>query len=98
MIELNNIFAIKNLIIYLIIINIISFLAMFIDKKKAEKNRWRIKESTLLILALIGGSIGAIAGMYVFHHKTQKPRFYIGIPIIIILQILLIIGIKSIIL
>ena len=98
MIELNNIFAIKNLIIYFIIINIIAFLAMFIDKKKAEKNRWRIKESTLLILALIGGSIGAIAGMYVFHHKTQKPRFYIGIPIIIILQILLIIGIKSIIL
>lgn len=98
MIELNNIFTIKNLIIYLIIINIIAFLAMFIDKKKAEKNRWRIKESTLLILALIGGSIGVIAGMYVFHHKTQKPRFYIGIPIIIILQILLIIGIKSIIL
>ena len=98
MIELNNIFTIKNLIIYLIIINIIAFLAMLVDKKKAEKNRWRIKESTLLILALIGGSIGAIAGMYVFHHKTQKPRFYIGIPIIIILQILLIIGIKSIIL
>ena len=79
MIELNNIFAIKNLIIYLIIINIIAFLAMFIDKKKAEKNRWRIKESTLLILALIGGSIGAIAGMYVFHHKTQKPRFFLAI-------------------
>ena len=98
MIEFNNILTIKNLIIYLIIVNIIAFLAMFIDKKKAEKNRWRIKESTLLILALIGGSIGAIAGMYVFHHKTQKPWFYIGIPIIIILQILLIIGIKSIIL
>ena len=93
MIELNNIFTIKNLIIYLIIINIIAFLAMLVDKKKAEKNRWRIKESTLLILALIGGSIGAITGMYVFHHKTQKPRFYIGIPIIIVLQILLIIAI-----
>ena len=97
MIGLNSIFTIKNLIIYLIIINIIAFLAMFIDKKKAEKNKWRIKESTLLILALIGGSIGAITGMYVFHHKTQKPRFYIGIPIIIVLHILLIIGIKSII-
>ena len=97
MIELNNIFTIKNLIIYLIIINIIAFLAMFIDKKKAEKDKWRIKESTLLILALAGGSIGAITGMYVFHHKTQKPRFYIGIPIIIVLHILLIIGIKSII-
>ena len=54
MIEFNNILTIKNLIIYLIIVNIIAFLAMFIDKKKAEKNRWRIKESTLLILALIG--------------------------------------------
>ena len=97
MIGLNSIFTIKNLIIYLIIINIIAFLGMFIDKKKAEKDKWRIKESTLLILALAGGSIGAIAGMYVFHHKTQKPRFYIGIPIIIVLHILLIIGIKSII-
>lgn len=93
MIELTNIFTIKNLIIYLIIINIIAFLAMFIDKRKAKKDRWRIKESTLLILALIGGSIGAILGMYVFHHKTQKPRFYVGIPIIIVLQILLIIAI-----
>lgn len=93
MIELNNIFTIKNIIIYLIIINLISFLAMFIDKKKAQKGKWRIKESTLLILALIGGSIGAISGMYIFHHKTQKPRFYIGFPIIIILQILVIVAI-----
>lgn len=59
MIELTNIFTLKNIIIYLLIINIIAFLAMFIDKKKAEKDRWRIKESTLLTLALIGGSIGA---------------------------------------
>ncbi len=93
MIELNNIFTIKNIIIYLIIINLIAFLAMFIDKKKAQKGKWRIKESTLLILALIGGSIGAISGMYIFHHKTQKPRFYIGFPIIIILQILVIVAI-----
>ena len=93
MIELNNIFTIKNIIIYLIIINLIAFLAMFIDKKKAQKGKWRIKESTLLILALIGGSIGAISGMYIFHHKTQKPRFYIGFPIIIIHQILVIVAI-----
>lgn len=93
MIELNNIFTIKNIIIYLITINLIAFLAMFIDKKKAQKGKWRIKESTLLILALIGGSIGAISGMYIFHHKTQKPRFYIGFPIIIILQILVIVAI-----
>ena len=61
MVELTNIFTLKNIIIYLLIINIIAFLAMFIDKKKAEKDRWRIKESTLLTLALIGGRIGAIA-------------------------------------
>ena len=89
MIELANIFTMKNLIIYLI-----AFLAMFIDKKKAEKDRWRIKESTLLILAVIGGSFGALIGMYVFHHKTKKPRFYIGIPIIIVLQVLLIIAVN----
>ena len=93
MVELTNIFTLKNIIIYLLIINIIAFLAMFIDKKKAEKDRWRIKESTLLTLALIGGSIGAIAGMYTFHHKTKKPRFFIGIPVIIVLQIMLIIAI-----
>jgi len=94
MVELTNIFTLKNIIIYLLIINIIAFLAMFIDKKKAEKDRWRIKESTLLTLALIGGSIGAIAGMYTFHHKTKKPRFFIGIPVIIVLQIMLIIAIS----
>lgn len=93
MINLPSIFTIQNFIIYLILINIVAFLAMFIDKKKAEKGKWRTKESTLLILAVIGGSIGAIIGMYVFHHKTQKPRFFIGIPIIIVLQILLIIAI-----
>ena len=92
MFNLEKIFTIKNLIIYLLIINIIAFLAMFIDKKKAKKGKWRIKEATLLILALIGGSIGAIIGMYTFHHKTQKPRFYIGIPVIILIQILLIIA------
>lgn len=94
MVELTNIFTLKNIIIYLLIINIIAFFAMFIDKKKAEKDRWRIKESTLLTLALIGGSIGAIIGMYTFHHKTKKPRFFIGIPVMIVLQTMLIIAIS----
>lgn len=94
MVELTNIFTLKNIIIYLLIINIIAFFAMFIDKKKAEKDRWRIKESTLLTLALIGGSIGAIVGMYTFHHKTKKPRFFIGIPVMIALQIMLIVAIS----
>ena len=82
---------IDKLIIYLIGANIIGFLSMFFDKKKAEKGAWRISEHTLLMIAFLGGSIGSIIGMYKFRHKTQKPRFYIGIPVIITLQILFVI-------
>ena len=78
------------LIIYLIVINLISFFAMYVDKRKAKYGRWRIPEQTLFILALIGGSIGSIAGMYTFRHKTKKLRFSIGFPVILILQIILI--------
>ncbi len=78
------------LIIYLIIINISTFIIFGIDKRRAIKKRWRIAESTLFILALAGGSIGAEAGMYSFHHKTRHPRFVIGIPLILILQIVVI--------
>lgn len=74
------------LIVYLIIINISAFIIFGIDKRRAVKNRWRIAESTLFLLALIGGSIGAEVGMYVFHHKTKHLRFVIGIPLIFILQ------------
>lgn len=80
----------KFLIIYVIAINLIAFLAMYIDKRRARYGKWRIPEQTLFILALIGGSIGAIAGMYTFRHKTKKLRFSIGFPVILILQILLI--------
>ena len=80
----------KNVIIYLIAINLLLFLTMYKDKKRAETNQWRIKESTLLILALIGGSIGGILGIYVFRHKTKKAYFTIGFPIILILQIILV--------
>ena len=76
-------------IIYLIIINIIAFLAMFIDKRKAKYGKWRIKEHTLFILALIGGSVGAIIGMYTFRHKTKKARFFVGFPVILIVEVLL---------
>lgn len=81
------------LIIYLILINLIAFLAMYVDKRKAKYGKWRIPEQTLFILALIGGSIGAIAGMYTFHHKTKKLRFSIGFPVILVLQIVLIISV-----
>ena len=80
-------------IIYLIIINLIAFLAMYIDKRKARYGIWRIPVQSLFFLALIGGSIGAIAGMYAFRHKTKKLRFSIGFPVILILQIILIISV-----
>lgn len=76
-------------IIYLIIINIIAFFAMFIDKRKAKYGKWRIKEHTLFILALIGGSVGAIIGMYTFRHKTKKARFFVGFPVILIVEVLI---------
>ena len=75
------------LIIYLFLINASSFLLMLIDKHKARKNKWRIPESTLLGAALIGGSVGALAGMYTARHKTKKPAFCVGIPLMLVLQI-----------
>ena len=84
---MENIFNIKNILIYLLVVNLITFLAMFIDKKRAKWGKWRIKESTLFLLVLLGGSIGGIAGMYTFRHKTKKPRFVIGFPAILIIEI-----------
>lgn len=79
------------IIIYLVIINIIAFLAMGIDKWKAKRDAWRIPEQTLLSLVVLGGGIGGIAGMYTFRHKTKKPRFYIGFPLILIIEIAVVI-------
>lgn len=85
------IFPLKNIIIYLVIINIIGFLAMFIDKRKAIKGAWRIPEKTLFLLTLLGGGIGTIAGMYIFRHKTKKLKFTVGFPVILITEIALIV-------
>lgn len=90
-INLGQIFNIQNFIIYLIIINLIAFLAMFIDKKRAKWGKWRIKESVLFTLVLLGGGVGGIAGMYIFRHKTKKPRFFIGFPAILIFEIFVVI-------
>lgn len=79
----------KNIIIYLLIINLISFLSMGIDKWKAKRGAWRIPEQTLISMVLLGGGIGGILGMYAFRHKTKKPRFYVGFPIILILEIII---------
>ena len=86
-----NFINIKDFIIYLLIINIIAFFTMWLDKKRAKKNKWRISEPTLLGLALFGGSIGSILGMHLFRHKTKKKRFTIGLPVILILQIFIIV-------
>lgn len=83
--------GIKNIIIYIIIINIIGFFAMGIDKWKAKNNAWRIPENTLFGITVLGGGIGTIIGMYTFRHKTKKLKFTIGLPAILILEILLII-------
>lgn len=77
----------KVLLIYLAVINAVTFLLYGIDKLKAKKNAWRIKESTLLLAALIGGSAGALAGMYTFRHKTKHLKFKLGVPLILILQV-----------
>lgn len=90
-IDLSKIFNLQNAIIYLILINIITFAVMGIDKKKATFGKWRIKESVLFTLVLLGGGIGGIAGMYVFRHKTKKMRFVIGFPAILIFEIFVII-------
>lgn len=81
----------ENIIIYLVFINIIAFLAMGIDKRKAIKGKWRIKESTLFTLVVLGGGIGGICGMYTFRHKTQNKMFTIGFPLILITEIILVI-------
>ena len=79
----------KELILYLLIINAISFLLMLTDKRKAKKNRWRIPEAVLLSVSALGGSIGGLIGMYTVRHKTRKPLFYIGIPTMLILEIII---------
>lgn len=90
---MENIFTIKNIIMYLILINVITLLAMYIDKQKAKKSKRRISEKTLFTLAFLGGGIGGIAGMYIFRHKTKKTRFIIGFPAIVIFEILIAIAI-----
>ena len=84
------------MLIYLLIINALSFLLMLIDKQKAKKDRWRIPEKTLMAVAILGGSLGGIAGMKLFRHKTKHPKFSIGLPVILAVQILLAVIILSI--
>ncbi len=77
------------IIIYLAIVNLAGFLSMYIDKRRAIKNKWRICEQTLFIIAIIGGSIGSLLGMRTFRHKTKHIQFTFGMPAILIMQIII---------
>ena len=77
----------KYILIYLLIINALAFVLMCIDKQKAKKHAWRIPEAVLLSIAVLGSSIGTMAGMEIFRHKTKHRRFFIGVPIIIVVQL-----------
>ncbi len=83
------------LLVYMIIINLIGFSLMGIDKYKAKKRAFRIPEATLFIVAAFGGSIGSIIGMYTFHHKTRHWYFVYGMPFILFLQIILLIAVLN---
>jgi len=80
----------KVLAVYLLVINLIAFLMMGLDKWRAKRDRWRIPEKALFLSALLGGSLGSILGMQVFRHKTQHWYFRFGMPLILILQLVLV--------
>ena len=78
------------LIIYLIIVNIVAFVCYGVDKWKAKNHRWRIPEAWLIALAAIGGALGALLGMLVFHHKTRKTKFRVFVPLFLILWVVVV--------
>jgi uncharacterized membrane protein YsdA (DUF1294 family) len=79
----------KTIILYLIAINVVTFLVYGLDKWKAKRDAWRISESTLLLLAAAGGSVGALLGMQIFRHKTKHVKFTVGVPVILLVQVAL---------
>lgn len=81
--------------VYALAVNIIAFLMFGMDKMRAKRNEWRIPESSLLTVALIGGSVGAWMGMRFFHHKTRKPKFTVSIPVMMLAQAALLIWMRS---
>ncbi len=80
----------RYLMVYLSIINALSLALMLVDKEKARRKRWRIPERRLLAVAALGGSAGCLLGMYLFRHKTRHPRFFIGVPVMLVVQIVLV--------
>ena len=78
-------------VIYFVLVNLIAFIMYGVDKKKAIKHKWRIPEHDLILVAVLGGSIGALLGMKAFRHKTKHPKFFIGVPAILIVQLILLV-------
>ncbi len=83
--------SLKFYLIYLILTNIISFCLFAWDKRRSQKGAWRIRERDLLLSAIIGGSLGGLLGMYAFRHKTRHLKFRVGMPLILLLQVILLI-------
>lgn len=77
------------LVLYLVIINAFGFAIMLIDKCKSQKKAWRVPEAALMTVAAIGGSLGSLLGMYTARHKTRKPKFAVGVPLLLLLHIVL---------
>ncbi|MGN0346626.1 MAG: DUF1294 domain-containing protein [Lachnospiraceae bacterium] len=82
--------SINILLSYIVVLNIVGFVSMGMDKYKARHHLWRIPEKTLFLIALLGGSLGSLLGMYMFRHKTKHSYFVIGMPAIFILQIVIV--------
>ena len=84
----------KILLIIVLVMNLVTFVVYGIDKAKARQGAWRIPEDVLIGLAALFGSIGALAGMFIFHHKTRKPKFIIGVPVILVVQAVIVIAVS----
>ena len=84
----------KLLASYLLIINAAGFGSMLLDKWKAKHHAWRIPERTLLLIAILGGSVGSLLGMHLVRHKTKHPKFTIGVPLILAVQVVVAIWIQ----
>ena len=85
--------VLKYILIYLAVVNLVGFCIMGIDKLKAKRHAWRIPEAALFAVAIFGGSIGSIIGMYTFRHKTKHMSFVVGMPVILGIQVLIVVAI-----
>ena len=86
----------NKIIVYIIILNILGYLIMYIDKRRAKKQQWRISEQTIFLITFLGRRIGTTLGMYTFRNKNKKIKFIIGLPLITIIEIIVIIYINVI--